>query len=78
MKATGRMREIERVQIGARMEKTLVKTLKALADIWIFPWAICWKAWLCMRSKENRLLGEDPWTREAVERDLRSRINRAR
>ena len=32
MKATGRVREIERVQIGARMEKTLVKTLKGLAE----------------------------------------------
>ena len=30
-KVTGR-RKIERVQIGARMEKTLVKTLKALAE----------------------------------------------
>ena len=26
------MKEIERVQIGARMEKTLVKTLKGLAE----------------------------------------------
>jgi hypothetical protein len=32
MKTTGRVREIERVQIGARMEKTLVKTLKGLAE----------------------------------------------
>ncbi len=32
MKASKRTREIERVQIGARMEKTLVKTLKALAE----------------------------------------------
>jgi hypothetical protein len=32
MKGTGRVKEIERVQIGARMEKTLVKTLKGLAE----------------------------------------------
>ena len=30
--ATGATKTIERVQIGARMEKTLVKTLKALAE----------------------------------------------
>lgn len=32
MKQTGMTRTIERVQIGARLEKTLVKTLKALAE----------------------------------------------
>ena len=32
MKRATRTRTIERVQIGARMEKTLVKTLKALAE----------------------------------------------
>src|SRR4026209_1689201 len=32
MKQTGKKKTIERVQIGARMEKTLVKTLKALAE----------------------------------------------
>jgi len=32
MKQTGKMKTVERVQIGARMEKTLVKTLKALAE----------------------------------------------
>jgi hypothetical protein len=32
MKQTARTKTIERVQIGARMEKTLVKTLKALAE----------------------------------------------
>ena len=31
MKQTA-MKKVERVQIGARMEKTLVKTLKALAE----------------------------------------------
>ena len=29
----GKTKTVARVQIGARMEKTLVKTLKALADI---------------------------------------------
>jgi hypothetical protein len=32
MATSGTPQEIERVQIGARMEKTLVKTLKALAE----------------------------------------------
>ncbi|MEO7725592.1 MAG: hypothetical protein ABIU29_13065 [Chthoniobacterales bacterium] len=32
MKREPAARKIERVQIGARMEKTLVKTLKALAE----------------------------------------------
>ncbi len=32
MKQEPASRKIERVQIGARMEKTLVKTLKALAE----------------------------------------------
>ena len=32
MKQESARRKIERVQIGARMEKTLVKTLKALAE----------------------------------------------
>lgn len=32
MKQTHETKTIERVQIGARMEKTLVKTLKALAE----------------------------------------------
>jgi hypothetical protein len=32
MKQTRETKTIERVQIGARMEKTLVKTLKALAE----------------------------------------------
>jgi hypothetical protein len=32
MKTSGTPREIERVQIGARLEKTLVKTLKGLAE----------------------------------------------
>ena len=32
MKQTGKTKTVERVQIGARMEKTLVKTLKALAE----------------------------------------------
>jgi hypothetical protein len=32
MKQTGKTKTIERVQIGARIEKTLVKTLKALAE----------------------------------------------
>ena len=32
MKESGNSTEIERVQIGARMEKTLVKTLKGLAE----------------------------------------------
>ncbi len=32
MKQTRVTRRVERVQIGARMEKTLVKTLKALAE----------------------------------------------
>ena len=32
MKTSGAPKEIERVQIGARMEKTLVKTLKGLAE----------------------------------------------
>lgn len=32
MKQGAAARKIERVQIGARMEKTLVKTLKALAE----------------------------------------------
>ncbi|HEX4665115.1 MAG TPA: hypothetical protein VH207_00840 [Chthoniobacterales bacterium] len=32
MKQAGTTKTIERVQIGARMEKTLVKTLKALAE----------------------------------------------
>ncbi len=32
MKQESASRKIERVQIGARMEKTLVKTLKALAE----------------------------------------------
>jgi hypothetical protein len=32
MKQTRKPRAVERVQIGARMERTLVKTLKALAE----------------------------------------------
>ena len=32
MKQTGKTKTVKRVQIGARMEKTLVKTLKALAE----------------------------------------------
>jgi hypothetical protein len=32
MKQTGPPKTVERIQIGARMEKTLVKTLKALAE----------------------------------------------
>jgi len=32
MKQTGKTKTVTRVQIGARMEKTLVKTLKALAE----------------------------------------------
>ena len=32
MKQTGPTTKVQRVQIGARMEKTLVKTLKALAE----------------------------------------------
>jgi hypothetical protein len=32
MEQTGSAKTIERVQVGARMEKTLVKTLKALAE----------------------------------------------
>ncbi|MGI8955471.1 MAG: hypothetical protein ACR2II_00960 [Chthoniobacterales bacterium] len=32
MKQSPREKKVQRVQIGARMEKTLVKTLKALAE----------------------------------------------
>ena len=32
MKQTGPAQKVERVQIGARMEKTIVKVLKALAE----------------------------------------------
>ena len=32
MKQTDSSKKVQRVQIGARMEKTLVKTLKALAE----------------------------------------------
>ena len=32
MKQIGKARTVARVQVGARMEKTLVKTLKALAE----------------------------------------------
>jgi hypothetical protein len=32
MKQTAKTKTVERIQLGARMEKTLVKTLKALAE----------------------------------------------
>ena len=61
------------------MEKTLVKTLKALAEYLDLSLGDLLEGMaLHALEGETGVLGEDAWTREAVERDLRSRINRAR
>ena len=73
------MKEVERVQIGARMEKTLVKTLKALAEYLDLSLGDLLEG-MALHALEGKpafsakTLGHV----KAAERYLRSRVNRAR
>jgi len=42
---------VERVQTGVRMEKRMLKVLKALAEQKDMTWATCWKESSCTLSK---------------------------
>ena len=51
---------VERVQIGARMEKIWSKSSKLWQNILISPLAICLKGWLYMLSSKNIPLARKP------------------
>ncbi len=51
---------IERVQTGVRMEKRLVKVLKAWPSSTTFLWEISWRALSSTLSKANLLSARSP------------------
>jgi len=53
---------VERVQTGVRMEKRLLKVLRAFADYRDMTWAIFWKASFCTRSTGSVLSAKTVWS----------------